>query len=200
METLAYTHLSAAHEESTDLKLVDFELRLFKNLSLTKLPAKASMRFLSLTLALIIVGMSSSAFALQRGNSGSQVSTLQRNLAIAGYYNGPVTGFYGSLTQDAVTRFQRSNGLATDGIAGSRTLAALEGRGGLSNATLKRGSSGTSVTRLQKTLASYGYYNGPVTGYFGTLTESAVIRFQRANGLIADGVVGQRTKAILAAN
>jgi peptidoglycan hydrolase-like protein with peptidoglycan-binding domain len=206
METLAYTHLSTNYEEQTNLKPLDFELKLFKNLNRTKLPAKASMRFLSLALALIIMGISSSAFALERGNSGSQVSTLQRNLTIAGYYNGPVTGFYGSLTQDAVIRFQRANRLAPDGIAGSRTLAALEGRGGpttgggLSNATLKRGNSGTSITRLQQALTNYGYYNGPITGYFGKLTESAVIKFQRANGLVADGIVGQRTKAALSAD
>ncbi|MBW4548870.1 MAG: peptidoglycan-binding protein [Symplocastrum torsivum CPER-KK1] len=206
METLAYTHLTAIYEEPTDLKTLDFELKLFKNLNRSKLPAKASMRFLSLTLALIVMGISSSAFALERGNSGSQVSTLQRNLTIAGYYNGPVTGFYGSLTQDAVTRFQRANGLTPDGIAGSRTLASLEGRGGpitgggFSNVTLKRGNSGTSITRLQQALTNYGYYNGPITGYFGKLTESAVIKFQRANGLVADGIVGQRTKAALAAD
>ena len=206
METLAYTHLTATYEEPTDLKTLDFELKLFKNLNRSKLPAKASMRFLSLTLALIVMGISSSAFALERGNSGSQVSTLQRNLTIAGYYNGPVTGFYGSLTQDAVTRFQRANGLTPDGIAGSRTLASLEGRGGpitgggFSNVTLKRGNSGTSITRLQQALTNYGYYNGPITGYFGKLTESAVIKFQRANGLVADGIVGQRTKSALAAD
>jgi peptidoglycan hydrolase-like protein with peptidoglycan-binding domain len=206
METIAYTHLTASYEEPTDAKPLDFELKLFRHLNRTKLPAKASMRFLSLTLALIILGISSSAFALERGNSGYQVSTLQRNLTIAGYYNGPVTGFYGSLTQNAVIRFQRANGLTSDGIAGSRTLAALEGRGGpitgggLSNVTLKRGNSGTSITRLQKALTNYGYYNGPITGYFGKLTESAVIKFQRANGLVADGVVGQRTKSALAAD
>jgi peptidoglycan hydrolase-like protein with peptidoglycan-binding domain len=206
METLAYTHLTAIYEEPTDIKTLDFELKLFKNLNRSKLPAKASMRFLSLTLALIVMGISSSAFALERGNSGSQVSTLQRNLTIAGYYNGPVTGFYGSLTQDAVTRFQRANGLTPDGIAGSRTLASLEGRGGpitgggFSNVTLKRGNSGTSITRLQQALTNYGYYNGPITGYFGKLTESAVIKFQRANGLVADGIVGQRTKSALAAD
>ena len=206
METLAYTHLTAIYEEPTDIKTLDFELKLFKNLNRSKLPAKASMRFLSLTLALIVMGISSSAFALERGNSGSQVSTLQRNLTIAGYYNGPVTGFYGSLTQDAVTRFQRANGLTPDGIAGSRTLASLEGRGGpitgggFSNVTLKRGNSGTSITRLQQALTNYGYYNGPITGYVGKLTESAVIKFQRANGLVADGIVGQRTKSALAAD
>ena len=205
METLAYIHLSAAHEESADLKLVDLNLQLFKALNWNKLSAKASARFLALSFALLIVGMSSSAFALQRGDSGSQVATLQRNLSIVGYYNGPVTGFYGSLTRDAVIQFQRASGLTPDGIAGSRTLASLEGRGGPDlgsnpsySATLRRGSSGTAVTRLQKTLSARGYYSGPITGYYGQLTETSVSRFQRANGLLADGIAGSRTKALLA--
>lgn len=206
METLAYIHLSAAHEESADLKLVDLNLQLFKALNWNTLSTKASARFLALSFALLIVGMSSSAFALQRGDSGSQVADLQRNLSIVGYYNGPVTGFYGSLTRDAVIQFQRASGLVPDGIAGSRTLASLEGRGGpdlgsnpgYSNVTLRRGSSGTVVTRLQKTLSDRGYYSGPITGYYGKLTEASVSRFQRANGLLADGIAGSRTQALLA--
>ncbi|HEY9742716.1 MAG TPA: peptidoglycan-binding protein [Coleofasciculaceae cyanobacterium] len=207
METLAYLHLSTAYEEPADLNPAGFNLILFKGFNWNKLPAKASVRFLALTFALLIVGMSSSAFALQRGDSGSQVATLQRNLSTAGYYKGPVTGFYGSLTQDAVSSFQRARGIKPDGIASSTTLAALEGRGGpdpnngngggYSNVILRRGSSGTTVTQLQRTLTSRGYYSGPITGYFGRLTEEAVIRFQQANGLVADGVVGARTSSAL---
>lgn len=205
METLAYLHLSTAYEEPADLNPVGFNLILFKGFNWNNLPAKVSVRFLALTFALLIVGMSSSAFALQRGDSGSQVATLQRNLSTAGYYKGPVTGFYGSLTQDAVSSFQRARGLQPDGIASSTTLAALEGRGGsnpnsssgYSNVILRRGSSGTAVTQLQRTLTSRGYYSGPITGYFGRLTEEAVIRFQQANGLVADGVVGARTSTAL---
>jgi hypothetical protein len=33
----------------------------------------------------------------------------------------------------------------------------------------------------------------PITGYFGELTQQAVIAFQRQAGLVADGVVGRRT-------
>lgn len=205
METLAYIHLVTPYEEPVELNPIDFNLILFKGFNWKKLPAKASIRFLALTFALLIVGIGSNAFALGRGDSGSQVATLQRNLSTAGYYKGPITGFYGSLTQNSVTSFQRSNGLTPDGIAGASTLAALEGRGGsapstdggYSNVILQRGSSGINVTRLQKALTARGYYTGPITGYFGRLTEEAVIKFQQSNRLVADGIVGYRTVAAL---
>jgi len=37
------------------------------------------------------------------------------------------------------------------------------------------------------------YFNGPNTGYFGSETQQAVIRFQRANRIGADGIVGNQT-------
>lgn len=205
METLAYIHLVSTFEEPVELNPVDLNLIIFKGFNWKKLPAKASIRFLALTFALLIVGIGSNAFALGRGDSGSQVATLQRNLSTAGYYKGPITGFYGSLTQNSVISFQQANGITPDGIAGTNTLAALEGRGGLapstdggySNVILQRGSSGIGVTRLQKALTARGYYTGPITGYFGRLTEESVIRFQQSNGLVADGVVGYRTIASL---
>lgn len=210
METLAYIHLSEAHD-NPETAAITYDWKGFAGFN-GKLPGKASIRFLSVTVALLIVGMSSSAFALtlQRGNSGSQVSNLQRNLTIAGYYDGPITGYYGSLTQSAVSRFQRENGLRADGVAGPQTLANLEGRGGsvdepivgggFSNTALRRGSNGTAVTRLQNTLRSLGFYNGPITGYYGRLTQDSVIKFQKARGLVADGIVGPRTKAALTAD
>jgi hypothetical protein len=66
--------------------------------------------------------------------------------------------------------------------------------------TLRWGSSGPSVRRLQELLAQRGYDPGPVDGRFGAKTHNAVLRFQRASGLAADGVVGPRTwEALLGA-
>jgi peptidoglycan hydrolase-like protein with peptidoglycan-binding domain/DNA invertase Pin-like site-specific DNA recombinase len=49
------------------------------------------------------------------------------------------------------------------------------------------------VRRLQRTLRRLGWSPGPVDGLFGPLTEAAVVRFQRAAGLGADGIAGTRT-------
>lgn len=64
--------------------------------------------------------------------------------------------------------------------------------------TLRYGSTGTAVVSLQKQLASYGFYTGPLDSKFGPATLSAVKAFQKATGLMADGIAGQTTQKTLA--
>jgi L,D-peptidoglycan transpeptidase YkuD (ErfK/YbiS/YcfS/YnhG family) len=63
--------------------------------------------------------------------------------------------------------------------------------------TLRVGSSGPAVACLQMRLNRLGFGAGPVDGEFGPMTRGAVVRFQRAEGLVADGVVGRRTARAL---
>lgn len=58
---------------------------------------------------------------------------------------------------------------------------------------IKRGSTGSKVSAVQKTLNCLGYNAGTVDGIFGSQTESAVKSFQRNHGLSADGIVGKNT-------
>jgi murein L,D-transpeptidase YcbB/YkuD len=62
---------------------------------------------------------------------------------------------------------------------------------------LKRGSKVDEVEALQRTLVKLGHHID-VDGIFGGKTEAAVIAFQKANGLTADGDVGKNTWAALA--
>lgn len=61
------------------------------------------------------------------GTCGSaRVRSVQRRLRTLGYRPGPVDGWFGSRTRDAVVRFQRDHGLEADGsIAPVTILAAL---------------------------------------------------------------------------
>lgn len=63
--------------------------------------------------------------------------------------------------------------------------------------TLKIGSNGPDVTRLQKRLAKLGFPPGAIDGDFGHGTEAAVMSFQHSQGLLADGVAGPRTLTAL---
>lgn len=64
--------------------------------------------------------------ALSRfGSRGEEVRKIQQKLKNWGYYTGAVDGIYGTQTQKAVRYFQQKNGLAVDGIAGPKTLAAM---------------------------------------------------------------------------
>lgn len=61
--------------------------------------------------------------------------------------------------------------------------------------TLKRGSTGPAVQRVQIMLNRLGYGSLRHDGNFGSTTESAVKAFQRKNGLDDDGVCGPLTQA-----
>lgn len=65
---------------------------------------------------------------------------------------------------------------------------------------LRQGSKGSEVKEVQRRLKLWGYYKGSVDGVFGGGTRSAVIAFQKKNGLTADGVVGKSTYKALGMN
>ncbi|OPY59704.1 MAG: Spore cortex-lytic enzyme precursor [Pelotomaculum sp. PtaU1.Bin035] len=70
----------------------------------------------------------------------------------------------------------------------------LQGRqAAAQNPTLYWGSEGDDVYRVQQRLSQWGYYAGPLDGFYGYDTFRAVSNFQGSNGLAADGTVGQAT-------
>lgn len=94
-------------------------------------------------------------------------------------------GIYGRRTVEAVRRLQRIAGIGVDGIAGPKTLGAINTI--LAKPLLRAGSRGIAVRYIQSRV------NTAVDGIFGPNTKGQVIRFQRNNGLSADGIVGPRT-------
>ena len=57
----------------------------------------------------------------------------------------------------------------------------------------KYGSRGSEVRTIQDKLKRWGYYTGSVDGIYGSLTVSAVKKFQQKNGLTVDGIAGTKT-------
>jgi peptidoglycan hydrolase-like protein with peptidoglycan-binding domain len=123
---------------------------------------------------------------------GSQdVREVQLRLRTVGYEPGPIDGLFGQLTEAAVRSFQQAHGLAADGVVGPRTDAALRRAG--TQADLQ------PVRVIQRQLRTLGYETGPIDGAYGPLTEAAVERFQRDQGLTVNGVPGAQTVARLKA-
>ena len=164
-------------------------------------------------LALTIMLLStSSAFALtiyktlEFGSSGSDVTKLQNALLSLGYYDDDVDGRFGNATKEAVMAFQKSLGLDADGKAGTLTLNALYDAAdenttsyatATSSTTLQYGDTGERVRLLQEALKGLGYTIGTVDGKFGLVTRAAVIAFQKAKSLKADGLAGTKTLDLL---
>lgn len=163
---------------------------------------------------------------LQRGNQGADVTDLQRRLRELGYFNANLTGYFGSTTQEAVSRFQRDNDIEDDGVVSSQTRAALFGSASANIVTgdglmlpppphlssnfsaprfslysptqvLRFGDRGSEVGILQQELRQRGFNPGRVDGIYDVQTESAVRQFQRARGLSPDGIAGRETLTAL---
>lgn len=63
---------------------------------------------------------------------------------------------------------------------------------------LKRGDRGRDVVLLQRALRDNGgHYDAKIDGDFGPKTEAAVLSFQSASALLADGIVGPSTRRAL---
>ena len=79
--------------------------------------------------------------------------------------------------------------LAEDGIRGSGT------NGALGNHYVKRAETQYLVTFVEIGLMALGYYNSSVEspGVFGGGLETAVKNFQKANGLVCDGICGRNS-------
>ena len=154
----------------------------------------------------IFNGASAAIAAVQPGDRNAAVTVLQTKLQQLGYFNGPITGYYGPLTRSAVLRLQQQYQLAVDGVVGVNTQAVLDRLQPTAAAApsqqlaqdglLRRGSRGDAVAQLQRRLTSLGYAV-PSTGYWGAMTEAAVVQFQRDRGLKPDALVGTLTAAAL---
>ena len=121
---------------------------------------------------------------LKQGSSGFRVTVLQDLLRHRGHAIA-VDGVFGPKTKAAVSSFQRAKHLAVDGIAGPKTWAAVI-------VTVRTGSRGYAVRGAQSALNAHGSHL-KVDGVFGSGTHGAVVAFQRAHKLAADGIVGAHT-------
>jgi peptidoglycan hydrolase-like protein with peptidoglycan-binding domain len=149
---------------------------------------------------------------LKKGSSGLEVRSLQILLNTFAEANLEVDGAFGPATEAAVRKYQAILRVPQDGVWGSasqtahgafvRFLESLDkpptpkpaNLPSGSGATLRRGSTGPDVTRLQEALVFLGT-TMDVDGIFGLQTEKVIKDMQaffKVEGG-ADGVVGSKT-------
>jgi peptidoglycan hydrolase-like protein with peptidoglycan-binding domain len=166
------------------------------------------------------------ATALRGGADGTTdvVSALQSALTDVGLSHSPINGSYDQATIAAVRALQRLARIPVDGFYGPQTAAALEARYAHNvpeppmtdveasttasttstlptrddtSQLLKAGAEGPRVKHLQERLTELGYRPGPVDGTYGAATASAVLAFQKHEGLERDGVAGMAVEKAL---
>ncbi len=131
------------------------------------------------------------------------VRGLQSVLTELALYSGPIDGNFGPETVAGVEKVQRAADLPATGRVDAATLVAIVRaweKGTLPErpqpaapagpAVLNIGDSGPQVVALQQRLATLGYRPGDPDGRFGAATQSAVVAFEKHEGLTRDGAVG----------
>jgi peptidoglycan hydrolase-like protein with peptidoglycan-binding domain len=139
---------------------------------------------------------------IRLGDRGLDVERLQEVLNQIGYPVGTADGIFGPLTDSGVRKFQSDRRLTVDGLVGGATRASLKSSLSTnttpaSSGTLREGSRGDEVRRLQDLLNDQGFPPGPIDGIFGPRTVIAVMSFQETRGLRVDGIAGPETLGAL---
>lgn len=105
----------------------------------------------------------------------------QKQLKHIAYYFGKIDGVFGPQSKEATKDFQKDYGLVVDGVFGPAT----------------EDKSILVWKDIQLKLSDRGYSCGTIDGIVGSKTINAIKKFQKANGLTADGIVGEQTMAKL---
>lgn len=151
---------------------------------------------------------------IKLGSKGESTKELQKILIEKGYLSGIADGYFGSMTQSAVKKFQETNNLTTDGVVGPDVNAILNkfilpeinnsspvikvtGNYNLGTSLLKNGSSGEAVRELQRFLNDTLNLGLVIDGKLGPKTIAVIKEWQKSKGLDSDGIVGPKTKALM---
>ncbi|HEY9702121.1 MAG TPA: peptidoglycan-binding domain-containing protein [Allocoleopsis sp.] len=196
METFAYIHIETVSQANLELKPFTFNP--------DHRPKLINLKWLYLIITLIIVSLSNNVLALTKGEQmrmKNMTETLRKSDDIKGKVISYSATGRGKKTVNNKKRnvgyiHNIKNNLSAPAKAKIEAAKKVKPEDKLS-VRLEICKSNDDVYELQKRLKKLGYYQGPVTGFFGRLTEAAVKRFQEAKGLEVDGIVGSQTKLAL---
>ncbi len=134
--------------------------------------------------------------SISQGMQASVIMSLQSRLMELEYMDiDEPDNIYDEATKTAVERFQEQSGFEATGVVDQQTFDLVMSADAVYY-IISIGTENTDVQELQQRLYELGYIP-IVTGYFGTDTEAAVMKFQKLNGLSEDGKVGKDTREML---
>lgn len=164
-------------------------------------------RILKRTCAAIAAAVCISGGAAESQLTGEQIWQLEQALYKLGYHSAECDMRLDEETKRAIRNFQIANDLEPTGEPDDQTLKRVSSDKAITEKeyleklaedsqakrVVQMGSSGSSVSAVQRRLKELGFYSGSSDGEFGEGTRAAVIRFQMANGLEETGVVDAST-------
>ncbi len=143
---------------------------------------------------------------IKKGDSGSDVATLQKMLFDLGFTI-TVDGIFGNETEGVVKAFQQKYGLQQTGIVSPEVYGAIQeevntprvaNKKITTGSYLRKGDSGGAVLILQQALNSKNIQpRTDENGVFDSTTLAAVKAFQQQQNLEVDGIAGPKTFAAL---
>ena len=139
------------------------------------------------------------------------ITSIQRELARKGFYDGPADGIWGSKTDIAVRDFAQAAGVKINPEASDSLLRAIT----TSNARAVAAGAAADpapadpiakliapskrVTAIQRALSDFGYGQIKPTGQFDPETKTAIEKFERDHRLPVTGQISDRLVRELAA-
>ena len=165
-------------------------IRAFQSANKLKVDGKVGAKTLNSLYSSDVVGN-----VYKSGDTDENIKPYQERLIKLGYlskdYN--AKGKMDNKTVSAIKMFQEANGLVRDGCLGPATMEQISSKDAVKYA-MRLGMSGSNIKEAQSRLHKLGYLRSHnVTGYFGEATETAVLAFQKRNGLSQTGEINEKT-------
>ncbi|NMC55751.1 MAG: peptidoglycan-binding protein [Eubacteriaceae bacterium] len=123
------------------------------------------------------------------GKTGDDIKQFQLILFYTGYLNVYPSGYYGSVTTDAVSEYQKDKSIIQSGKLDAQTQQSLKNE----TYSFNKGQKSVVILEMQKILIAKGYLSGTVDGTFDDNTQLAVQKFQRDNSLQVSGIMDKDT-------
>ncbi|MCR6094940.1 peptidoglycan-binding protein [Salipaludibacillus agaradhaerens] len=124
----------------------------------------------------------------ENGDRGELIIELKKDLTKLGFGNFPEnpSAVYGSVTMRVVEEFQSYYGLNVTGVTNEITFNRLQTE---LNSIYRNGQSHPDIVSLKQNLTFLGYGNFPnnPSQNYGSVTETVVKEFQKAEGLVENG-------------